>query len=225
MPTFSQIELFLDEGYSREENKSFILKSRCICNYLERAIKEEKYQTDFSRVNIFCSKNITETRVVRLKEPPLLEVFVEYDLPSLSELNESLLQKNFMKIIDIGLAAAKISMPVPHEYCMNALRNFEAGGFKNEWVQAQKMWKKLAVRCDVLAQLTIEKFTLQQFIYRGDVLLGKKKIAETKPRELLFYEYFGTLSLDQAGSIFYKNKKEVLSRFDLEKNEFVASIS
>lgn len=220
MPTFSQIELFLDEGYSREENKSLIFKSRCICNYVERALRERKYQTALSRINIFCSKEINEARVARLREPPLLEVFIKYDLPISSELSESSLQTHFMRIIDLGLVAAENSMPVPREYCMSVLQKFESEGFKNEWVQTRKSWKKWAIRCDVVARLTIENFTLQQFVYRDELLIEKKLIAETKPREMLFYDYFGTLSLDQSGVIVYKNKEKVLTRFSIDANEF-----
>lgn len=220
MPALTQIELFLGGNYPIEESKNFTLKSRCICNYLERALKEEKHQTTLSRVNIFCSKEIDKAKAVRLKKPPFLEASIKYDLPTLSELNESSLQAHFIRIIDSGLAIAQTFMPIPHEYCMNALRQFENGGFKNEWIQTQKIWKQLAIHCDVLAQLTTEKFSLQQLIYRDGLLVEKKQIAETKPREMLFYDYFGTLSLDKSETIVYRNKEKVLTRFSIKTNKF-----
>ena len=64
MPVFDQIELFLDGTYPRGEQKSFMLKSRCICNYVERALDEKEFETTLSRVNIHCSKDENEVRVL-----------------------------------------------------------------------------------------------------------------------------------------------------------------
>lgn len=220
MPAFSQIELFLDGTYTVEEGKNLILKSRCICNYLERFLRKEKFQTTLSRINIFCSKETRQAKFNRSKAAPFLEVRINYDIPNILELDEFSLQHHLMKIIDSGLSSAMEYMPIPHELCINVLRRFEDGDFKNEWIQTQKVWKKGALRCDVLAELTTEKFSLQQLIYRDDVLVAKRRIAETKPREMLFYDYFGTLSLDATKTIVYKNNRKVLTAFNVEANEF-----
>ncbi len=221
MPVFNQIELFLDGSYPREEQKSFIFKSRCICNYLEQALDKKGFETTLSRVNINCSKDESEVRLLPLKGAPFLEVCIKYDLPPFLELDEYLLQRHYMQIIDLGLTAAESFMPVPHSYCMTTLQRFESEGGINEWIQAQKSWKKWSVRCDVVAKLTMEKFTLLQCIYRDDDLIAKRQIAETKPREMLFIDYLGELSMDRSGNIVYKRKRKVLTKFRLETNEFI----
>lgn len=223
MPIFDQIELFLDGSYPGEEQKGFIFKSRCICNYLERALAEKKFETTLSRVNIHCSKDEREVRILPLKGVPFLEVCIKYDIPPLLVLNESSLQGHYVRIINLGLKAAESFMSVPSGYCMSILRRFEDEGFKNEWIHAQKSWKKGAVRCDVIAQLTTERFSLWQCIYRDGILIAKTQVAETKPREMLFIDYLGTLSLDRSGSIVYKRKGKEITKFDLNSNKFGGS--
>ncbi len=221
MPVFNQIELFLDGSYSREEQKSFIFKSRCICNYLERALDENGFETTLSRVNIHCSKDDNQIRVLPLKGAPYLEVCIKYDLPLLLELGDDSLQRHYLKIIDMGLREAEKYMPIPHGFCMDVLEKFEDGGFTNEWIQSQKSWKKQSVRSDVIAYLAMDKFTLVQNIYRDGDLIATLQIAETKPREMLFIDYLGALSVDRSANIVYKRKRNVLSKFSLQENEFI----
>lgn len=221
MPAFDQIELFLDGTYPREEQRSFIFKSRCVCNYLERALRNAAFETTLSRVNIHCSKDGIENRVTPLKGAPYLEVRISYDLPPLSELDETSLQRHYAHIIDLGLTAAAQFMPVPHDYCISTLRKFDAKGFKNEWIQADKTWNE-RFRCEVSACLSMDKFTLWQRIYRDGALIAERQIAETKPREMLFMDYLGSLSLDRSGNIVYKRKGKPLTKFNLESGQFLA---
>lgn len=221
MPVLNQIELFLDGTYSSEEKKDFIFKSRCICNYLERALAEEGFETTLSRVNIHCSKRAIRASAQPLKGAPYLEVRIHYDVPRVAGLDEPALQHHYMRIIDLGLSAADEFMPVPYSYCMEVLQQFENGGFVNEWVQAEKNWEKPSVQCKVLARLTTEKFTILQQIYRDGDLIADDIIAETRPREMLFIDYLGGLSLDRSRNIVYKRKKRLLSKFNLDTNEFV----
>jgi len=220
MPVLNQIELFLDGIYPREEQKAFIFKSRCICNYLERALGEKGFETTLYRINIHCSKDENEAKVLPLKWEPFLEVRIKYDFPPLAELDESLLQGHYTQIIGSGLTAAESFMPVPRRYCMSILRRFVEEGRVNEWIQAEKNWSKLSLRSDVIARLTTKKFTLRQHIYRNGDPIAERQVVETKPREGLFIDYLGTLSLDRSGNIVYKRKGKALTKFDIETEQF-----
>jgi len=221
MRVLNQIELFLDGSYPKEDQKAFIFKSRCLCNYLERALNQIRFETTLSRINIHCLKDAAEVRVQQLKDVPYLEVGLKYDLPSVSELDEFALQEHYIKIIDLGLKAAEDFMPVPYSYCMDIIQEFIKGGYKNEWVQDNKSWKKGGIHSIVLAELTMGKFFLTQSVYRDDDLVARKIIAEAMPREMLFLDYLGQLSMDRTGNIIYKRKRNVLSKFSLETNAFI----
>lgn len=221
MTYFDQVELFLDRSYSVVEQKSFIFKSRCICNYVERALVEKNFETTLSRINIHCSKDESATGVLPLRGAPFLEVRIKYSLPSPSILDEPSLQRHFARIIDCGLKAAEDYMPIPRSYCLNVLRTFDEGGFENKWIQAQGNWENGSVRSDVVAQLTIEEFTMWQHMYRNSELIAKKQIVQTKPRKMLFSDYLGTLSANRSRQIVYKKRRKILTKFDLETNEFL----
>lgn len=221
MPVLREIELFLDATYPAEERRAFIFKSRCMCNYLERALVQKQFETTRSRINIHSSREAGAVRVHPLKSEPFLEVSVNYDLPRLSELDDASLCGHFARIINLGLGAAEQFMPVPRRYCVSALRRFMERGCKNEWIQAEKHWDKLSLRCQVSARLSIEAFSLWQHVYRGGELVAGIHVAETKPREMLFVNYLGKLSLDRSGNIVYRCRGKVLTKFDPRSSGFL----
>lgn len=221
MPIFSQIELFLDNSYSNEQQVEFMLRSRCICNYLERSIRGSKFKTSMSRINIVCTKKKDNVQVGPLKGMPYLQVCINYDLPSIFRLDEESLQLHFADIITQGINAAQSFMPVPFKECLDILEEFKRNGFSNSWIQSRKEWKRLNLRSDVIADLTMYKFSLTQKIYEGDSLLAEKIIVEEKPREFLFFDYLGDLSMSADGKIAYAAKRRNFTVFDCKTRKFL----
>jgi hypothetical protein len=221
MTVLYHIELFLDGGsYSKEDRRCFIFKSRSICNYLERALKAKQFETTFSRINITCIKNASKAIVQQEKEDGILDVCIAYEMPSPMGLDVSSINAHITHILDSGLQAASTYIKVPHSFCMEVLQRFKDNGFVNEWLQASKKWPRENLESFVRAELTVEKFTLYQQIFRNNRLLGEKQIGVTKPREMLFEQLLGTLSIDRSGDIVYKKKKRVLSKFCVETCRF-----
>lgn len=220
MPEFQHIELFLDSTYSSVEQKRFIFASRCICNFVERAISNAGFQSPYSRLNIHCTKNPHLVRVLPLKNEPYLEVCIALDLVPLESLSPEAIQKQFAKVIANGMRAARTVAPVPDEECLQALNDFQANGFKNRWVYLDKNWAKWKCRCIISAELTMDAFELEQAIYRNGELIASHRIAQTKPREGLFVDYLGDLSMGAEGIITYKRRAKVLSVFVLQSGVF-----
>ena len=213
MVTLSQVELFLDGTYERSEQRSFLFKSRCICNFLERALSRERFETELSRVNIHCSKGIQEPTASRSATTPLLEVKIAYDMPPADSLREAELQSHYSVILIEGLSAARGSMAIPLDFCKEVLREFESGGYRNRWVQAEKLWSRLGIRSEVVATLTTSEFSLDQRVYRGEQLVAEARVWESSPREGLFHDSLGDLVLTNSGNVVYRAKKNVLSEF------------
>ena len=67
MPKLSQIELYLDGNYSKEDKKVFLFKSRCLCNFWEREISKLKFTSKYSRINVYVTDGSTEIRVQPMK--------------------------------------------------------------------------------------------------------------------------------------------------------------
>ncbi len=221
MPILNQIELHFDGSYTLEERKEFLSKSRCICNYLERALLRIGFETALRRINIMCSRSSIEPQASKYTHEPILGVDISYDIPPVIDMEESVLQGHYAVMIVEGLRVAESFMELPMNECVSALREFELGGFKNEWVQARKSWSRVAMRSEVLARVTMDEFVLEQLMYSGDELVSTIEVAVTIPRELLFHKYLGSLSMDRSGNINYKSRGEPITTYDVEKSQWV----
>ncbi len=224
MAELKEIEIFLDGTYSSQEQKSFIFKSRCACNYLERRLSSLKFKSPFSRLNIHCTKNDQLVCVRPLKHEPFLEIYIHVDLPLLDELSSDALQREFIRVIAEGLKAANRETPIPVEYCLNVLREFERNGFLNRWVHTEKSWIRQKCHCLIGVEITLDRCTIDQAIYISDQLVATHRIAETKPREGIFFDYLGKLSLGSNGVLIYKKSDRVLSSFNINTGKFEESI-
>src|SRR6266446_1777637 len=165
MSELRHIELFLDATYGPHEQKSFIFKSRCICNYLERSLAVLRFTSRWSRLNIHCSKNEEAVRIHPMKHHPFVEVCIHFDLPPIDSLSAESLQLQYAQIILLGLMAVETFMPVPFDHCVRVLKEFEKGGFVNRWIHADQYWERWQCRCVVAAELTMDRFSLDQSIY------------------------------------------------------------
>lgn len=220
MPIFQHIELYLDSTYSSVDQKKFIFCSRSICNFIERALVGVRFQSPYSRLNIHCTKNLQLLKLRPLKNESYLEAVIPVDLEPLDSMLPEVLQNKFAQVITSGLQLASSLTPVPAEECSRALKEFEDNGFKNCWVHLDKNWSKWNCRCVISAELTMDAFELDQTIYRRGELIAKHRIAQTKPREGLFVDYLGNISISTQGIITYKKKNRILSIFDLESGVF-----
>lgn len=220
MPKLSQIELYLDGDYSKEEKKEFLFKSRCASNYWEREISKLKFNTNYSRINVYVSDGSKEEKVQPMKAVPFLEVVVHYPIKGISNIEDTELQQHYIKILSIALSAVGSVMPIPFEQCMDILGSFKANNYKNEWVQAERAWVKKSIESRVTAKLSLNEFQLTQYVYVSNELVGKKVIVKSLPRELLFNEYLGKLSISKSGILEYKKGENVLSQFDLKSSRF-----
>jgi hypothetical protein len=221
MLIFEQIELFLDGSYDKDERRSFIFKTRSICNFLERALAEKKFTAPLSRVNIFCTRSEEEVCVKRLKNENFLEVYILFDIPNILNLDGVKLQEQMKKIIGEGLQIASTFMDVPYEFCMETLQKFIDGGCVNRWVHTAKKWNRNELESKVIGALTTSKFSLIQQVYIGGTLECETKIAETKPRELVFNSLLGRLSKSADEKIYYKVGPDILTCFDVRSKQFV----
>lgn len=224
-PRFSRarsqhIELYLDATYPLHEQRRLVFCSRCICNFIERSLAALRFRSPYSRLNIHCTRDPQSVRVRPLKKEPYLEVCIQFELPPLDSLPIEALQRKLAQIISSGLAAANKFTAVPVEECLQATRDFENGGFINRWQHLDKTWPQWNCRCVISAELTVDLFTTDQLVYESGSLIARRRIAATKPREGLFVEYLGVLSISDQGIMIYKKKGKVLSVFDLKRMTF-----
>ncbi len=146
---------------------------------------------------------------------------MSYTIPLVANLDQESLQGHYSQILLLGLQAANRAMPIPYEYCVDVLKEFKQGGFRNSWIHEDKSWKRYDCRSVIQADLTTEKLVLEQHIFRNEHPLMKKQIAETKPREALFYPLIGKLKVESGQFLVFETKAGMaLFRFDLNTNSW-----
>ena len=217
MLKFTQIELFLDNTYSLSEQKIFILKSRSICNYIERYIVKHDIKAAFKRLNIHCTRDASMIGVTPLKFEPFLEAREYFDLPTISDLSIGSLQAKFLEIIIAGLKSANIYSSVDESFFDELFADIAVNNFINKWVHKDKYWKRWDCRCVIEAELTVDEFLINQYVYLKGKLVTKFCIATSMPREAIFSEYLGDLTISSEGILYYRNKTKVLSEYNLQK--------
>lgn len=220
MTTLCQNELYLVKPAPDDEEMEFLFRSRAMCCYLERRLVKLKFETLCSRININCAQSVREVSVKPYEHEPYLEVNLPYLMPPLDSLDSESLQQHYSKIIEMGLEASESFMPVPFQFCVDVLRQFERIGYVNEWVQAEKSWKKNSIRSVITAHLTMDEFFLTQRVEHGGKQI-EERIARTKTREVLFTPFLGDLSMDDSGILVYKNKKRIISEYSLVQDSFI----
>ena len=163
MTTLLHIELFLDSTYSLHEQKGFIFRSRCICNYVERTLAALRFPSPYTRLNIHCTRDYQSTYVRPLKNEAFLEVCIKFEWLPVDSLTCAEIQWQFAQVIWAGLEAASTFTPVPIEKCSQALKEFEDGGFVNRWLHLDEYWAQWKCRCVVSVELTMEHFAADQW--------------------------------------------------------------
>ncbi len=220
MRLLRQVELFLDGTYSVSEGKRFLVGARCICNYVERALSAVDFESPYSRVNIICSREPNATRVTPYRHEPYLEVCILFEAQPLESLPVASIQQQFSTVILSGLKQANAFTPMPIETCARSLADFERGGLVNRWEHLNKSWSRWKCRCVIAVELTIEHFKADQLVYVDGSLIAEQRIAQTMPREGIFVDYLGQLTISSRGFLEYKRKGKVLSTFDLQRGVF-----
>ena len=218
---FYHIETYLDGTYPLQEQKSFIFKSRCQCYFLEQALADLQFDAPYSRLNILCTKNPQNTYTRPRSPEPYLEVCILFDLEGIESLTVEALYEPLHQIIVSGLNAASSITPLPVSECIQRLREFKEGGYVNQWVQFDKHWKRWGCRCVVEAEITTEKFILNQSVFLNGAKVATRCVATTKPRDFLFYDYLGTATINNDGHLIYKARGVALTTFSLAEKRFV----
>jgi hypothetical protein len=226
MAYLRQIELHLDSGtYSEQERTSFLLTARCCCNYLERQLRQLRLKSKYSRLIIICTRDPLQAAVAPLKHEPYLEAIIPFDAKPVQGLSEKAIHQQVMQAVVAGMTAARRFTPMPLRECQTVLKSFQTGGFVNRWVAREKGWSRKKCRCEVAADMTLDRLTLTQRVYVDDELVAEKLLAETKPREGLYEHFLGDFALDPKGRIQYRAGTKILTVFDPDARAFVQPAS
>ena len=219
MARFDGIQLILNDGFSKEETLAVTMGSRSMIHFVERRLVAYGFESEFTKLNIEVSKSAVSDKLIRYKEPKrFIGISIQIDPGEFLE-PPSKFHQACATMVRTGLCAALRHVDLPAEAASGAIDDFFELSFVNQWTHADKSWKRAGVRSMVLCELRTDAFILTQRIYRGEELIGEAMIGRTKPREWLFFQLLGTLTLSDS-QILYRAKNHLISRYDLNTGEF-----
>ena len=217
MTRFWNFILGLNSTYSEEERTTTIVASRSMANFIEQRLYSLNFRSDFSRLIIQCSREPADIEFHKGTDPAIATIYINLELGDFLASEESM-HKAFSLMLSTGVEKALKHEPLPSSQIMAALDEFNNNGHINQWVHVDKLWKRKDYRCVIECDLRTDAFYLTQKIYKGDILLVEKLIGETLPREWLFHQLLGKLTLKE-NYIVYANKQKTISTFRIEEGE------
>jgi hypothetical protein len=221
MRKFTEIELFLLEPYTIEEQKEFIFRSCSICNFVERKLQLIDHLADRSRVNIKCTLNKELTGVTPYKNEPYLEACIFYDIQGFLDFSQKKFFDHCSSIIAAGIEEANKHTALPCVFISSKLQEFKDAKYENSWVHTEKEWPSKSLKSIITAELNITELNVWQEIIKNGDTIARKIIAKEIPRTALFHRVLGSLAINRSGEIVYKTRKNVISKFNVGKNVFI----
>ena len=221
MRTLRNVELHLDNTYPASQAKSFLMASCSACDYVEKHLKQVRFESPYSRVNIFCSAESRSVYVRPYAFEPYLHVIIPFIASPVETLSKTEAQQQFMRAIAMGLEAAHQFTPMPLHEATVALARFEQLGCVNKWEHINKQWLRKNCQCIISMQVTMESFTATQTVYIEGKLVADRIIAQTSPRDGLWIDYVGELTISRSNVLEYKRAGKLLSAFDLGERAFL----
>ncbi|AYH20923.1 hypothetical protein C5E22_22180 [Pectobacterium parmentieri] len=205
------------EDYGKEIVYPFKEQSRSICNFLERKIKDLKYNSKGFRSVCFVGKR-HPSKDFFVNSSNVLNVDIYIDESRYKSTTIYCLNSYFIEIIKSGLDKCGDILPIAE--ITSALNEFENSGYVNEWVHKKRFFKNQNITCSLVCNHSIKDFRLSLKIMRADDVIFNEVILITPPDELAYHYKFKDIIIDNDEVIvttkLHSEPDNVLFRFKLK---------
>jgi len=182
--------------FSVDQKYSFLLRSRFICNFLERAVlrKLDVEVGDFSQVCIVFRES--DFREPFVNAARILCIDVPFDARRHNDLSG---KSEFGEFYCAGIAAAVERLKqghrdgFPSKQIIMGLEKLRELGFDNSWIHQTKLLKSFGARADLRCELSVDCFKLILIVKRGEGIVFERLIFETEPDENAFEYRIGNI--------------------------------
>lgn len=183
---FKYIYLYLNlEEYPDALSTEFGFRTRYVCNYLERGLKEEKFESQgFDRITI-QGKHVPEVQCKIVPEHAL-HVPVAFDEDSYAKMRPDMEHEFYLGMIESGLHKCAGQFSIPLARLASSIEDFRRGGYVNEWTHKTKSLGRSGLKATLQCRLDAERFVLTLILARQGRQVYDAPILETKPDELIF---------------------------------------
>ena len=201
----------LEDDYDDRLRDSFRYESRSFCYYLERRLKDLKFQSEFfSKMCIIGRKepgsicDVNSSNAVAVEVPFEMEDYIPLkgDLAGANRL--------FLQLFQYGVGKINKQHKIPADSLLMWARDFEDGQFGNCWVHKSKRIRGSSAICKMVCNLTTESFCMSLLMEENGNVLSEIEVLTTKPDEIFFDHYLGDLRM----------QKNCILLLDRSKNPF-----
>ncbi len=179
---------------------AFLLRSRSVCNYLEREVLARlRYRTErFNR--IVLSARSAPRKGVFVNTEGAATVDIPFDRAAYERRSGEGLETlgtYYVERLREGVAKCARSVSVPEHEIVEGLDAFVAGGMKNEWVHKKRTFRALGLRAELDCRMTQEVFTLRLIVSDAGGPVLDRQILKAEPNEIVFGYRFKDIVLDR----------------------------
>lgn len=182
-------------GFPDEVVREFRDQSRSICNYLERAIKPVKFNSDGFKRICFIGSGSPEIRCY-INSSKVLIVEVKFDKSEYFSISDHELNGYFKRLIENGINKCGDEYLIPKNELLTALAEFESNGWLNEWQFKKNTFKEYGIECVLDCKLTTSEFSLFLNVSNKSGMIWSDCVLKTVPDEIVFVPKFKDIRIE-----------------------------
>ena len=190
------IFLYPDLGeFKSDAALSFRNQTRFVCHYVQQFLAARKIETDgFNRLCI-VGRRVASGASVR-NSSNVLVVEVPFDIAEYEKTPEDDLPEYVIAVLTAGFIKGGKDVHLPLELFQQAIASFRQAGYRNNWVNARKMFRSTGVSCQLLCELDRSAFQLILEVQRGGEQIFSQEILRTLPDEVAYAHRFKDVVLE-----------------------------
>lgn len=211
------ITLFLNvDEYDRQYRSDFGFRSRYVCNFLTRRVRELKVRVKgFNRI---CIQGCTKAQeFCSILSNNILMVSVVFDQEQYEKLEPRQQHEFFINMLLDGL---EICITEDNKDLLQsvktALEDFRREDYKNEWIYKEKKVHDGKYHIYLLCALDSEKFVLTLRVEHVGEKVFEEPILKTKPDEIIYAHKFKDLEIVENAIVVKDKFGKVIFTLDLE---------
>lgn len=218
MKRLRKFALNLDrQAWPNEYGYSFYLKSRCLCNFVERTLKKVSVElVDSTKLCITGVNGDSVGYCVNSSNIASLSVpfdQMQYDSISLDRdvhiFITEFAKSNILKIPESSRGSTDKLIAI--------IQQFETEGCKNEWQHKKKSFRDLGITASLDCVLSLAAFELRLHVKKGSSEVFADSILKTDPDEIAFHHKFKDVKIDKDKLVVTTKSEEALYELPLER--------
>lgn len=210
---FFDIALCSDDFLDTAIVSDFNFQTEYISDYVEKRLRQLKFETSNFQILVIRNRIQPKEHLVFKEHFKSLDIEILFNEKKYRELypyqNKYPLQgllkpiedekafSDFLisMVIDGMMKAKREKANCPYDFIINTVLDFKGNGCVNEWIQRTKSFKQFGIKVILFCRLTVNYFSLELIIEKGNQELFRKVILKTLPSEIQYSDEFKDIEI------------------------------